>query len=165
MADPMKNKNLYEILKIDRNASQQMIQDAYQRLKRDLNIPVYHLDWIADETFRVRDTHSPYRLAFPISFKLTHYTNFHPSSQLDQAYSILSDQEKRKAYDALHPDGNRDIIPFKVTLPDNPNRRLYPDVLVEAMTTGIGNGNYLRAEELIRRREEEQTGVCNHLRG
>lgn len=72
------NKNYYEILEINRNASQEIVEKAYKTLAKK-----YHPD------LQEGDKKSKYEEKLKI---------------INEAYEVLCDPEKRKAYDATLPD-------------------------------------------------------------
>ncbi|WP_426461321.1 DnaJ C-terminal domain-containing protein [Mycoplasma hafezii] len=70
------NKDLYSILGVDKNATQQEIKTAYRKLAKK-----YHPDVLKDGTSDQK------------------------MKDLNEAYSVLSDEEKRKQYDQFGMDG------------------------------------------------------------
>ncbi|KAI1631593.1 hypothetical protein F4809DRAFT_657648 [Biscogniauxia mediterranea] len=142
MASPEKYGDLYSLFHLHRSASADEIEAAY----RNLTAGRQHVDPDNDEmaTFILRS---------------------------DLVYSVLSDPEKRREYDAQHPDAGtkisapEDARPRQdVELPDNPNRTIYAAALLRALA-GNGGGNYLRAEEELRREVQNVFRQCTHIRG
>ncbi|WP_036452998.1 molecular chaperone DnaJ [Mycoplasma buteonis] len=72
----MNNKDLYKILGVDKNATQQEIKTAYRKLAKK-----YHPDILKDGTSDQK------------------------MKDLNEAYSVLSDETKRKQYDQFGYDG------------------------------------------------------------
>ncbi|KAI1491323.1 hypothetical protein F5X96DRAFT_668820 [Biscogniauxia mediterranea] len=141
MASPERYGDLYSLFRLHRSASAEEIEAAY----RDLTAGRRHVDPDNDEmsTFILRS---------------------------DLVYGVLSDPESRRKYDAEHPNAGTKIYPpaggarQDVELPQNPNRTIYASALLRALA-GRGDGNYLRAEEELRREVQNVFRQCTHIRG
>lgn len=85
----MEYKDYYKILGVDRNASQEEIKKAYRKLAKKYHPDSNPGDKNAEEKFK----------------------------EINEAYEVLGDEEKRKKYDALGSNfsnfGNFDFDPFK----------------------------------------------------
>jgi DnaJ-class molecular chaperone len=107
-------RDYYRILGVDRHADQAAIKRAYRRLALQ-----YHPDV-------ARHKRSPARFL-----------------EIQEAYAVLSDPEKRSQYDSLRPDGRQATSPSvrrpraKRVYPRRPRSRLFR-LVVEAPGLSIG---------------------------
>lgn len=121
------NKNYYDILQINKNASPQIIEKAYKTLAK-----MYHPDLQSEENKKNAEE---------------------ILKEINEAYEILSNPEKKKIYDASLLEA--EVINFSNT-PNNSDTNAYHDTSSTNVNHSIHELHARQQQELLRQQKLQQ---------